>query len=127
MNIQETILENIERLEREISALSRQQQALISQLDTLYYVANYGLDAPVIICHGTEEHCRQYMRDNYPLGAWYHGSSQFSPMHNPNGINWAILHSVTKAEKREWNAIQAFIDKPNQETAWEIIAMWRDN
>lgn len=125
MDSQESILASIQQIEKEIETLAKYRQALIKRLDVLYYVANISLDAPLIICHGTEAYCKQYMLDNYPDGFWYSDGNQFSPIHNPKNINWAILHSVTKAEKRSWNRIQAYIESPNQDTQWEIIAMLR--
>lgn len=125
MDKQESILAEIQSIEDEIKALKQRRQTLVGQLDKLYYVTNIKLDAPIIVCHGTEEYCRQYMLDNYPLGHWYDGTTQFSPINNPKYINWAILHSVTRAEKRDWARLQAYIENETKETAWDIIAMLR--
>lgn len=122
---QEDIAADIERLDEEIAALRELRRVLVSRLDKLYYVANIKLDAPVIICHGTEDYCRQYMLEHYPQGEWYSDSTQFSPIDNPERINWAILHSLTKAEKKNWERMQAYIKDANQDTARQIIAMLR--
>lgn len=125
-NSQEIILSEIERIDNQIRELSRQRTLLESQVDKLYYVKNiYIEDAPLIICHGTEDYCKQYMRDNFPYGAWYHGSNQFSPMYNPKHINWAILSSVSKADKQDWERVQSYISNPNKETEHGLIAMWK--
>lgn len=126
VNSKESILSEIEEIDNQIKILLRHHDLLESQVEKLYYVRNICIDGvPLIICHGTEKHCRQYMIDKYPDGLWYFGGNQFSPIDNPKQINWAILSSVSKVKMQDWDRVQSYISNPNRETENGLIAMWR--
>lgn len=126
MSEQNKILDRIEEINHEIEKLTRERMTLKNQLPKVYYVQNISIeDAALILCHGSEAHCRQYMLDHYSQGHWYSGTSQFSPIENPRRINWAVLNHVNAANTKEWKAVHDYIENPNEETMYSLIAIWR--